>query len=236
VSMLNEYFTLMVDIIFRYGGVLDKYIGDAIMAVYGAPFTSGEDPDRAVMAAIEMLGELKDYNKSRTKSGKDIIAIGVGINTDEVVAGNIGSIKRMDYTVIGDGVNLASRLERANKYYGTSILISESTFRQLHGKYLYREVDLLRVKGKDKSVSVYEILNYHDNTSFKNLYDVIELYHQGIGLYRQTKWKESIKKFEKALVLNEHDRVCKICLDRCYYFLSNPPDASWDGVWTLYDK
>jgi adenylate cyclase len=188
------------------------------------------------MAAIEMLRELKDYNKSRTKAGKDIVDIGIGINTDEVVAGNIGSVKRMDYTVIGDGVNLASRLERANKYYGTSILVSELTFKQLQGKYLYREVDRLRVKGKDKSVSIYEILDYHDNTSFKNLYDVIALYRQGIGLYQQAKWKESIEKFEKALELNEHDRVCRMRLDRCYHFLSNPPDESWDGVWTLQDK
>ena len=236
VRMLNEYFTIMVDVIFRYGGVLDKYIGDAIMAVYGAPFTSGEDPDRAVMAAVEMLRELKGYNEMRVRDKKDPIAIGVGINTDEVVAGNIGSIKRMDYTVIGDGVNLASRLEKANKYYGTSILISEFTFRQLKGDFLYREVDRLRVKGKAQPVSVYEILDYHDKTSFKNLADVVELYHEGVALYREAKWKESIVKLEKALSLNKSDRVTKLCIERCQFFLHNPPGDSWDGVWTLQEK
>lgn len=236
VRLLNEYFTLMVDIIFRYGGVLDKYIGDAIMAVYGAPFTSGEDEDRAVTAAIEMLRELKNYNKRRMHEGKDIIKIGIGINTDEVVAGNIGSIKRMDYTVIGDGVNLASRLERANKYYGTGILLSEFTFRQLKNRYIYREVDYLRVKGKDKPVNVYEILDYHDDSSFINLKDTLELYHEGLSLYRQAKWKESIKKLEKAHSLNKRDRICRIYLDRCRYFLSNPPNENWEGVWTMQEK
>ncbi len=236
VSMLNEYFTLMVDVIFRYGGVLDKYIGDAIMAVYGAPFTTGEDADRAVTAAIEMLRTLKDYNKTRAKENKDIISIGIGINTDEVVAGNIGSIKRMDYTVIGDGVNLASRLESANKYYGTSILVSEFTFRQLHGEYLYREVDRIRVKGKDNPVNVYEILDYHDKYSFKNLSDVVDLYHEGVDLYRRAKWRESIGLLERAVLLNGDDRVCRMYLDRCRYFLANPPEETWDGVWTLQDK
>lgn len=236
VSMLNEYFTIMVDIIFKYGGVLDKYIGDAIMAVFGAPFSSGEDADRALMASIEMLRALRVFNEERMKNGKDPIRIGIGINTDKIVSGNIGSMKRMDYTVIGDGVNLASRLEGANKYYGSSILISEFTFRQLKGNYLFREVDRMRVKGKNEPVTVYEILDYHDEKSFSNLKEVISLYHEGIALYRQTKWEEGIKKFNEALVLNGHDRLCRMCLERCEYFLQNPPEGDWDGVWTMKEK
>ena len=236
VSMLNEYFTIMVDIIFKYGGVLDKYIGDAIMAVFGAPFSSGEDADRALMASIEMLRELRVFNEERIKNGKDPIRIGIGINTDKIVSGNIGSMKRMDYTVIGDGVNLASRLEGANKYYGSSILISEFTFRQLKGDYIYREVDRMRVKGKNEPVTVYEILDYHDEKSFANLKEVIGLYHEGITLYRQTKWQDSIRKFNEALALNSLDRLCRMCLERCEYFLQNPPDDTWDGVWTMKEK
>jgi len=236
VSMLNEYFTVMVDIIFNYGGILDKYIGDAIMAVFGVPFMTGEDADHAVMAAVDMLRALRDFNRERAKIGKSPINIGVGINTDEIVAGNIGSMKRMDYTVIGDGVNLASRLEGANKYYGTSLLISEFTFQNLKGKYMYREVDRLRVKGKAQPVSMYEILDYHDENSFKNLKDVIEIYHEGITLYRETKWNECIARFEKALSLNPNDNLTRICIERCEYFLKNPPEKDWDGVWTMTEK
>lgn len=236
VSMLNEYFTIMVDIIFKYGGVLDKYIGDAIMAVFGAPFSSGEDADRALMASIEMMRALRGFNEERARQGKDPVRIGIGINTDKIVSGNIGSMKRMDYTVIGDGVNLASRLEGANKYYGSSILISEFTFRQLKGDYIYREVDRMRVKGKNEPVTVYEILDYHDEKSFANLKEVIGLYHEGITLYRQTKWQDSIRKFNEALALNGLDRLCRMCLERCEYFLQNPPDDTWDGVWTMKEK
>ena len=236
VSMLNEYFTVMVDIIFNYGGILDKYIGDAIMAVFGVPFMTGEDADHAVMAAVDMLRALRDFNRERAKIGKSPINIGVGINTDEIVAGNIGSMKRMDYTVIGDGVNLASRLEGANKYYGTNILISEFTFNRLKNKYFYREVDRIRVKGKDKPVHMYEILDYHDQESFRHLQEVVELHHEGMALYRKARWNESIKKFEKALSLNENDGLCRMCLERCQYFLKNPPDETWDGVWTMKDK
>jgi adenylate cyclase len=236
VSMLNEYFTVMVDIIFNYGGILDKYIGDAIMAVFGVPFMTGEDADHAVMAAVDMLRALRNFNRERAKMGKSPINIGVGINTDEIVAGNIGSMKRMDYTVIGDGVNLASRLEGANKYYGTSLLISEFTFQNLKGKYIYREVDRLRVKGKAQPVSMYEILDYHDENSFKNLKDVIEIYHEGIALYRETKWNECIARFEKALSLNPNDNLTRICIERCEYFLKNPPEKDWDGVWIMTEK
>jgi len=236
VSMLNEYFTIMVDIIFNYGGILDKYIGDAIMAVFGVPFTTGEDADHAVMAAIDMLKALRKFNALRIKNNKMPIHIGIGINTDEIVAGNIGSLKRMDYTVIGDGVNLASRLEGANKYYGTSLLISELTLKNLKGTYMYREVDRLRVKGKARPVTIYEILDYHDTTSFKNLQDVIEIYNEGIGLYRKAQWDKSIGLFQKALSLNPDDHLTRMCIERCEHFLTHPPPEDWDGVWTLKEK
>ncbi|MBI5639068.1 MAG: GAF domain-containing protein [Nitrospirae bacterium] len=235
VSMLNEYFTLMVDIVFRYSGILDKYIGDAILAVFGAPFSSGEDEDKAVNAAIDMMKALQEFNLRRTSEGQDPINIGVGINTAEILSGNIGSLKRMDYTVIGDGVNLASRLESANKYYGTKILISEFTFHKLKNSYLSREIDHIRVKGKNRPVAIYEILDFFDGQSFPHLDDVLGLYLEGLAFYRQRRWKEGVDKFKQALLLHD-DCASKIYLDRCSYFLVNPPEDSWDGVWVMKEK
>lgn len=236
VSMLNEYFSIMVDIIFQYGGILDKYIGDAIMAVFGAPFSTGEDPDRAVKAAVDMLTALKEFNLNRIRAGKAPIDIGVGMSTDVILSGNIGSMKRMDYTVIGDGVNLASRLEGANKYYGTKILISEMTFRGLKDSYIYREVDRIKVKGKTKPVSVYEILGYHDQDSFPHLDDFIELFRRGHGCFLSRDWQNGKDIFSRALALNDSDRACRLYLERCEYFLKNPPGDDWDGVWVMETK
>ncbi|MCX5812343.1 MAG: GAF domain-containing protein [Proteobacteria bacterium] len=236
VGMLNEYFTRMVDSIFNYGGILDKYIGDAIMAVFGTPFTTPDDADHAVKAAIDMLRALRKFNLERAAAGKINIDIGIGVNTDEVVAGNIGSLRRMDYTVIGDGVNLASRLEGATKYYGTRILISEFTFRQLKDSYTYREVDRIQVKGKLKPVAVYGILDYHDDESFQNMGEVVKIYNEGIACYREYKWEDSIDRFRKALSLNEGDTLSRFYLERCQYFVKHPPDKEWDGVWVMKEK
>ncbi|MCB1488969.1 MAG: GAF domain-containing protein, partial [Bauldia sp.] len=142
VSFLNEYFTMMVECIANEGGMLDKFIGDAIMACFGLPMPHDDDPDRAVRAAIAMVRRLWAWNVERAAAGLRTVDMGVGINTDQVVSGNIGSPRRMDYTVIGDGVNLASRLESACKSYGARILISETTARQLRGTYRMRDIDL----------------------------------------------------------------------------------------------
>jgi adenylate cyclase len=157
VALLNEYFTLMVDCIQREEGMLDKFIGDAIMAAFGIPVGHDDDADRAVRASIAMIRELWNWNKVRVSEGKLPVDIGIGLNTDNVVSGTIGSKKRMDYTIIGDGVNLAARLESACKQYGAHILISEFTYKQLRGTYYSRELDLVVVKGKTKPVAIYEV-------------------------------------------------------------------------------
>src|SRR5258706_3938681 len=162
VALLNEYFTLMVDCIQREEGMLDKFIGDAIMAAFGIPVAHDDDADRAVRASISMIRDLSKWNAERVSQGKPPVDIGIGLNTDMVVSGNIGSKKRMDYTIIGDGVNLAARLESACKQYAARILISEFTYRKLRGTYRTREIDLVVVKGKTKPVGVYEVLDYHD--------------------------------------------------------------------------
>jgi adenylate cyclase len=236
VAMLNDYFTSMVDIVFHHGGILDKFIGDAMLGVFGAPFSSGEDADRAVATAIDMMKALKQFNANRMLKNQEVINIGVGIATDNVLVGNIGSMKRMDYTVIGDGVNLASRLEGATKFYHSDILISEKTCDQLKYRYFIREVDLIRVKGKLRPVKVFEVLDHHDKQSFPNLSAVIDLTHHGIDLYRQRNWHEAMEVFESAIRLNRKDELCKMYVCRCHYFIDNPPDENWDGVWVMTTK
>lgn len=236
VAMLNEYFTMMVDIVFHHGGILDKFIGDAMLAVFGAPFATGEDPDKAVTTAIEMYRALRPFNQQRAEKGLDKVQIGVGINTDEVLVGNIGSLKRMDYTVIGDGVNLASRLEGANKYYETSILISENTFKKLKYRYRSREVDRIRVKGKELPVRIFEILDHFDITSFPQLDDVIARYNEGLDLYQKQRWVEAERQFLSAVEINPCDRLSKVYAERCRHFLQEPPAENWDGVWTMKGK
>jgi adenylate cyclase len=156
VGTLNDYFTEMVDVIFENGGTLDKFIGDAIMAVFGAPFVTPDDPDNAAQAAVEMMECLRAFNSGRKGKAEPRLSIGVGISSGTVVAGTIGSIKRMDYTVIGDHVNLAARIESANKYYGTKILVSEQTAGRLNRGYTMREIDRVRVIGRNAPVTLYE--------------------------------------------------------------------------------
>lgn len=236
VSMLNDYFTDMVDIIFEYNGILDKYIGDAIMAVFGAPFPTERDADNAVTAAVRMMRALHAFNRQRLEIGKQTLDIGIGLNTAEVVVGNIGSEKRMDYTVIGDGVNLASRLEGANKVYGSNILISEFTLAELHNGYTIREADLIRVKGKTRPVAIHEILDFHTPATFPNMDEVLDAFARGLALYRAGDWGKALPLFQKALAANPNDRMSQLYVQRCEHFLKNPPQDKWDGVWIMTSK
>jgi len=233
VALLNEFFSFTVDVIFRHDGILDKYIGDALLAVFGAPFSTGEDPDRAVTTAIEMMLALQQFNSDRLYRKKDPINIGIGISTNEVLSGNVGSMKRMDYTVIGDGVNLASRLENANKVYGSNILISEFTYRKLKKRYACREIDCIRVRGKTRPVSVYEVLDFHDSFSFPGRDEIIERFSQGLHKYRNRQWADGNACFQRILRIHPNDSVAKQYLNRCVYFEKNPPAADWDCIWEI---
>ncbi|MEW6164505.1 MAG: GAF domain-containing protein [Pseudomonadota bacterium] len=236
VALLNEYFTLMVDCIQREEGMLDKFIGDAIMAAFGIPVGHDDDADRAVRAAIAMLRELSAWNRRRIDDGKMPIDIGIGLNTDNVVSGNIGSKKRMDYTIIGDGVNLAARLESACKQYGAHILISEFTYKSLRGTYYSRELDLVVVKGKTKPVAIYEVLDYHTEETFPNLTDALRNFKAALAKYRQMKWQEAISGFEEVLEIKPDDKAAKLYIERCKHFLATPPGDGWDGVWVMESK
>ncbi|MDM8517335.1 adenylate/guanylate cyclase domain-containing protein [Desulfobacterales bacterium HSG16] len=238
VSLLNEYFTIMVDCIQREGGMLDKFIGDAIMAAFGIPIAHDDDEDRALRTAISMITELFKWNVERSTHGKKTMDMGVGLNTGNIVTGNIGSPKRMDYTMIGDGVNLASRLESACKQYYARIIISEYTLVKLKSTYITREIDRVIVKGKTKPVSIHEVLDYHTPETFPNMMEVIKLFKYGISSYREMKWDQSIEAFHEALKANPEDRLARMYIDRCTQLKENPPEEKedWDGVWVMKSK
>ena len=236
VSLLNEYFTIMVDCIQKQGGMLDKFVGDAIMAVFGVPLLHDDDEDRAVRTAIGMITELGRWNAGRVAAGKKTVDMGIGLNTDNVVSGNIGSPKRMDYTIIGDGVNLASRLEGACKAYAAHILMSEHTLRKLRGTYRVREVDYLVVKGKQEPVAVYEVLDYHTEQSFPNMLEAVNYFKGGLAYYRKGQWDKAIETFRGAMDLNPQDKLPQIYIDRCEHLKVEPPGDDWKGIWVMKTK
>ncbi|MFA6316977.1 MAG: adenylate/guanylate cyclase domain-containing protein, partial [Elusimicrobiota bacterium] len=236
VGLLNKYFTLMVECIQAEGGMLDKFIGDAIMAGFGIPIAHPDSEDRAVRCAIAMLGELRVWNGHRTEAGRRLIEIGVGLNTDTVVSGNIGSPKRMDYTMIGDGVNLAARLESACKQYGARILISENTFKRLKGTYRIRDIDDVVVKGKTVPVKIHEVLDHHDEKTFPNMMEALGYFKEGRRAYAAGRWAEALKAFGESLRLNPDDRPSRLYVDRCGAFKARPPEGTWAGVTTLSEK
>ncbi len=236
VALLNEYFTLMVDCIQQESGMLDKFIGDAIMAAFGIPVAHEDDADRSVRASIAMIETLNKWNLQRSIDGRLPVNIGIGLNTDTVVSGNIGSSKRMDFTIIGDGVNLAARLESACKQYGSKILISEFTMRKLKGTYRLREVDLVVVKGKTRPVAIYEVLSYHTRESFPGIGEVMGLFKDGLAAYRARKWDAAIKIFSDCLKINPNDKPSKIYIERAQFLKQNPPADDWAGVWVMESK
>jgi adenylate cyclase len=234
VSLLNEYFTEMVDVIFQHGGILDKYMGDGIMALFGAPLVGPNDADNAVAVADAMMLRLAELNVRRVAAGHAALEIGVGFSTGATVVGNIGSVRRLDYTVIGDTVNLASRLEGATKQYGAKILLSEMTVRELKKPATLRELDLIRVKGKDRPVAVYESLGYR--VGEPALAAMLELHAAGIGAYRDRNWVAAGRAFDGVLDLYPKDGPAAVYHERCKLLKKTPPAKDWDGVWNLTEK
>lgn len=234
VAMLNEYFSDMVDLIDQHDGILDKYIGDAIMAVFGAPFTGEQDAENAVTTAWDMFDALDKLNLERMARGDAAIKIGMGLNTGNVVVGNIGSTRRMDYTVIGDAVNLAARLEGATKQYGASFLISEFTWACLPAAQQagFRMVDLIRVKGKLEPVSVYEGMGRSIDA-----FPFADQWRDALVAYRSQDWTTARQLFVNIQKnRNNLDSVITLYLERIGVFENDAPGADWDGVWVMDTK
>ncbi len=233
VAFLNRYFSTMVEIIKKHGGTIDKFIGDAIMAEFGTPVSYEDNCRRAVMAAYEMRDALPSVEMGDLVMPDGMVFnIGIGIHYGEVIVGSIGSKDKTDYSVIGDNVNLASRLEGLTKTYGTQILVSESVRLDAgEDSFCFRHLDDVRVKGKKNAVPIYAVDRSPEEfpAEYKNAYI------KGMELYKQGIWNLAKDYFEKALTAVENDKAAKLMLERCEDFIKNPPE-NWDGAIAFMTK
>jgi adenylate cyclase len=237
VSLLNQYFETMVEAVFNHEGTLDKFIGDALMAVFGAPLPLTENHAwKSVQAALEMRKRLEEFNQRRIIEKQPSINIGIGLSSGEVVSGNIGSHKRMDYTVIGDGVNLSSRLEGITKEYGCDIILSEFTYNLCSDRIWARQLDKIRVKGKHQAVNIYELISDRATPPDANIQEFISHYHAGRVAYTSRNFQTAITCFQAAKKIRPQDYAVNIHIERARKYLLKPPSSSWDGVWTILSK
>lgn len=219
-KVLNTIFNECSDIIIKNNGVIDKYIGDCIMAFWGAPVFDEEDESDACMAALQSIEAITEINNSFRKDGLPQVAIRVGIHTGYAIVGNLGSDRLFDYTVVGDTVNLASRLESANKFFSTSILASESTIEKTSGSFFTRELGLLSVKGKEEAVRIYELISER-NTPPRERFEVTDTFHEGLALFNGQRFEEAIEKFSS--ILSHHkDRPSQFYKEWCESLMANP--------------
>jgi len=235
VQHLNEYLTEMTEIIKKQQGTLDKYVGDEIMAVYGAPYAYPNHAEKACETAVEMIDRLRELQKRWSANAQDYFQIGIGINTGHMIVGNLGSQQLFDYTVIGDEVNLGARLEGANKEYWTSIIISESTYAQAKARARVRELDLVRVKGKKRPVKIYELRSMEPLPQIEEDL-IIQVYSQGLALYRQADWVGALQQFKRVLRYFPSDGPSRVYVTRCFNFIETPPPPNWDGVYEFKSK
>lgn len=232
VESLNKYFEFMVDVITEHNGIVDKYIGDAIMAFFGAPVHHSDDALQSVLTGLAMIDKLGEFNKWQRTHGRDGFKIGIGINYGIVTIGNIGSEKKMDYTIIGDMVNLASRLEGLTKLYKEPLLISESLFKKISGNLPCRMIDRVIVKGKTKGVNIYSVRR----SLTPIMKEAWESHEQGINHYYDRDFRTAMTYFKIAQKLLPEDYCSKLFLDRCEKYIISPPASDWSGDTVLNRK
>lgn len=231
INLLNEYLSAMSEVVFKYQGYLDKYVGDAIMAVYGAPLMQEDHINKACLTALDMMERLNSIRQEWKGKGLPILNIGIGINTGNMVVGNVGSEQKYEYTVIGDNVNLASRLEDLNKLYGTNIIVSERVYRQIGEEFFCRELDIVQVKGKTKPVAIYELI---DRKSVSSLKGAVDAFHRGLKYYREKRWEEAVKAFNTVIELKPDDGPSLLFIQRCRQFMVSPPSDDWQGIFIIH--
>jgi len=235
VTLLNEYLSEMTDIIISHGGTVDKYIGDAIMAFFGAPQAYDDHGLRACLAVIDMKRRLRELQDKWRKSGQLAISARMGINSGKSVVGNMGSALRMDYTAMGDSVNLAARLEGVNKMYSTTAIISEFTYNNAKDHIDTRKLDAVQVVGKTEAVVLYELIGRKGALPQKG-YEMLELYNKGLELFNEQQWKSAHKFFTDAINIFPDDGPTKLYINRCNEYIINPPAKDWNGVYALDSK
>ena len=235
VKMLNIHLEAMTQVTFDFGGTMDKFIGDATMAFWGAPLPDKEHSLHATQAAITMFRAMKEVNQQLSDEGMKAINIGVGVNTGKVILGNIGSSQKLDYTIIGDAVNLGARLEGLTKQYGVGVLISEYTREEIHHQIPCALIDMVRVKGKSEPVKIYFPLGMLDDTDLAEKYKMVEKTEQVFVLYHQRKFQEAKQLFTS--LPDEYFAIFKqLYQQRCDVYIDQPPADDWDGVFTLTTK
>jgi adenylate cyclase len=235
VKLLNEFLTEMTDIILKYEGTVDKFEGDAIIAFFGAPNDLAAQEKAACSACIDMQKKLSELRETWKKEGKPLLKMRIGLFTGMAVVGNMGSKQRMDYTMMGDTVNTAARLEGVNKVYGTYTLIGEPTYKAIDNSFAARELDSINVVGKLEPVTIYELVGYSqyiDERTRKSL----EHYAAGLYNYRHQEWESAIRCFHAALELMPDDGPSRTMLERCHKLKENPPPADWNAAFVMETK
>jgi adenylate cyclase len=235
VTHLNQYFEGMTNAILEFDGTINQFQGDAIFAFWGAPINQSDHALRACRSALKCRDFLQDLEKKWIAEGLSARTYRFGLNTGEVIVGNVGSSSRFEYTLIGDDVNLASRLEAANKYYGTQIFISDQTHDLIKDQLIAREVDLIRVVGRSKPVRVYELVAEKDNLDTAKA-EILVRFGAGLNAFRNRQWDSAVSQFEQALAVDPQDMPSSVYVQRCHEYQKTPPPEDWDGVHELQAK
>ncbi|MCX7343546.1 MAG: adenylate/guanylate cyclase domain-containing protein, partial [Proteobacteria bacterium] len=237
---LSEYFEEMTEILCKHNGTVDKYIGDAIMAFWGAPHADANHSVHCCVSALLCQRRLLDLNRKWIYEKKPQLLTRIGIHTGEAIVGNIGSSERMNYTILGDSVNLAARLEGTNKLYGTNIIVSDATVKHLHDHAVVRPLDIVAVKGKQEGVPIYELVALKNADPLvlpsDNQVKFCGEFTKGFRYYLEQRWDEAINIFQNLQLDYGRDEPCDMYIKRCEEYKKAPPPKDWDGVYHLESK